>query len=470
MTLSQDIALVSQDFTDQITLVKTKQISADELAQAQSRVTQQLNPKLNAFIYQQDVNEETQFPSLDTPLAGVSVAVKDNIDVYGMATTAGLETRRFRYPSQHAFVSEKLRLAGAHFSGKLNMHEGALGATNHNSHFGHCYNPFDVELTPGGSSGGSASSVAACMAPIALGTDTMGSVRIPAAYCGLFGYKPSRGAVSNRGSVTCSHVMDTIGPLARSARDLSLLAHILIGYDALSAQSQPVQMAASLPVTPHLLVPENLSSLGVTDDIIEDFERNLSVFAELGCEIKTFDFAHFGASQVSPSDSGYNFGAARRAGLILCEADMRVEHASDWLEHKDLFSPYLRSLLSFIDNKSPMDVINAQLVLEHAVITARQLFSMGHYLLMPTTPQRAFSMNSVVPANQADLTSFANQAGLAAVTMPMQTQHKLPAGMQLVGPQGSDMQLLQLTEHWQQHSGYHYKIPNAINALLGINE
>ena len=137
---------------------------------------------------------------------GICVGVKDNIDVKGFATTAGMATRIGRQAKQDAFVINRLRQTGAQFIGKLNMHEGALGATNQNEHFGDCHNPHKHGYTPGGSSGGSAAAVASGMVGLSLGTDTMGSVRIPAAYCGIFGFKPSRGAVSNHGSVTCSRV------------------------------------------------------------------------------------------------------------------------------------------------------------------------------------------------------------------------------------------------------------------------
>ncbi|NMP30130.1 amidase [Thalassotalea sp. M1531] len=454
-----DLSLLSQDFTAQIELVSSGQLSLSELHTAQQQLIEQVNPKLNAFIHQP---ETAELSSSNGPLAGVSITVKDNIDVLGMPTTAGLETRRHFQPQQNAFVIEKFKLAGANISGKLNMHEGALGASNHNSHYGDCFNPYDFDLTSGGSSGGSGAAVASCMSPLALGTDTMGSVRIPASYCGVFGYKPSRGAVSNRGSVTCSRVMDNIGPLARSARDLTLAANIMLGFDPHSAESQPMHFSKHFPASARLLVPENLKELGVDQSIVEDFEKGLKVFEQMGFEINTFSFDDFGAS----AEQGYDFGAARRAGLIICEADMRVEHELDWQKNNAAFSPYLNSLLSYIDSKSPMDVMKAERVLEEAVVTARKLFSFGHYLLMPTTPQRAFSMSARVPPNQADLTSFANQAGLCAVSMPMKTERELPAGMQLVGPQGSDFQLLQLAEQWQQHAGYQYQVPTAIKALV----
>lgn len=445
--------LLSLDFTAQIQLVKSGQVSASEILSQQQALIAKLNPSLNAFISY----EKAAFPEQqDTPLAGLSIALKDNIDALGFFTTAGMATRMGRVPSEDAFVTHLLRQAGASFIGKLNMHEGALGATNYNSHFGNCHNPFQPGLTPGGSSGGSAVSVASGMASMSLGTDTMGSVRIPASYCGIFGFKPSRGAVSNRGTVTCSRIMDNIGPMARSVDDLILVMNIIAKHDGESAESCAYLWRNVTELTPGsvLLVPDNLSGLGINRDIIDDFNANLDIFRQIGCSIQTFCF------------TDYDFAAARRAGLLLCEADMRQEHKEDWQNNRDTFSDYMQAMLGFVDTKSPVDIMRAERVLENAVVFANRLFSQGDFLLMPTAPQRAFSFDEEVPVNQADLTSFSNQAGLAALSLPMQTKQPLPAGMQLVGPKASDFQLLHLARQWQRESGYRFQLPDYIRGQL----
>ena len=447
----QDTELLAKDLTEQLSLIANKTISVNELIALQLRATQLVNPKINAFISidQQITGREFQSGSL----AGINLAIKDNIDVDGFNTTAGLLVRKNQAAKQDAFVIEKLRQAGARFGGKLNMHEGALGASNHNSHYGDCFNPHDFQRTPGGSSGGSGAAVASGLASAALGTDTMGSVRIPASYCGVFGFKASRGAISNRGSVVCSQLMDNIGPMTRSARDLTLLFNLMNGVDIESADSQKIQFNHACSTTPVILVPDNLALLGVDASIVDDFERNIKVFETLGCKIESFTFDH-------------DFGAARRAGLILCEADMRVEHQKAWQEQPEHFSKYLAGLLAYIDTKTPMDVIRAQRVLDSAVIKARKLFETADFILMPTTPQSAFKMSEQVPANQADLTSFANQAGICALSMPMITSHQLPAGMQLLGKHGDDYRVLALAERWQQASGFSFELPAPITELF----
>ena len=466
-----DIDILQLDLNAQVALIKSKQLSAKELFSQQQALIKRINPKINAFIAVNNaeplenepltsntINNNSSDYALDEKVfAGISVAIKDNIDVLGFNSTAGLETRRTVAATSDAFVVKRLRTAGAIFSGKLNMHEGALGASNQNSHYGNCYNPHHLSLSPGGSSGGSGAAVASCMTALALGTDTMGSVRIPASYCGVFGFKPSRGAISNRGSVTCSRMMDTIGPIARSARDLTTALNIMAGYDLNDAQSQQVTFSQHLATNPIILVPDDLEALGVEADIIDDFNKNVQVFKSLGCQLHAFSIAD------------YNFAAARRAGLMLCEAEMRVEHEADWQAHLNLFSPYLQQLLSYIDTKSAMDVIKSERLLDQAVIKFRQLLVKGDFILLPTTPQRAFSFENVAPANQSDLTSLVNQAGGAAISIPMLTDNSLPVGLQIIGAHGSDFQLLALAEKWQQLTEFKYEMPRAVQTLINTN-
>ncbi|OFA29897.1 amidase [Glaciecola punicea] len=448
-----DLSLLELDLTAHISLVKSGKISASEIVAQQLAWIEKTNPAINAFI--SIAEGSTAFSqNQQSELAGLGVAIKDNIDVSGYATTAGMQTRVGRMATSDAFVAQKLRRAGASFLGKLNMHEGALGATNQNEYFGNCINPHKSGYTPGGSSGGSGAAVAAGMVSIALGTDTMGSVRIPASYCGVFGFKPTKGLVSNHGSVVCSRIMDNIGPIARSANDLMLCMSIISGYDRLNPLSDTSHSFANSQIQSPMvmMVPDDLSALGVARDIIEDFERNITVFKDLGYKINTFSFAD------------YNFAAARRAGLLICEADMRVEHAYDWANHRSKFSPYMQSMLSFIETKSPMDIMACERVLDQAEVFGRGLFENGGYLLLPTTPQRAFSFAEAVPSNQADLTNLANQAGLPAVSMPMLSDHELPAGIQIVGPKMSDKSLLQIAQRWQQVTQFKYQLSENIKS------
>ncbi|WP_448212054.1 amidase [Colwellia sp. MEBiC06753] len=452
-----DIDLLQLDLTAQIALVKNHEISYIELCQQQQQLIALMQPKLNCFIQSYDQYAE---PNLVTsPLAGLPIAVKDNIDVVGFNTTAGLGHLKQNSATSDAFIVKQLKASGATINGKLNMHEGALGATNHNPHFGDCHNPHQLGFTPGGSSGGSGAAVAACLTPVALGTDTMGSVRIPAAYNGIFGFKASPGAISNQGSITCSRLMDHIGPLARSARDLKLLFPLIAAFNRLDASSHQYQYSVPKP-SYRLLVPSNLAELGVEASIIKSFEQNIAAFTELGHQIEYTD-----------AFVDYDFAACRRAGLLLCEADMLVEHQHAWLNHREQFSDYLTAMFNFIETKSASDIMKAERLLDQAKLKARQIFASTNadMLLLPTTAQRAFSLTDKVPANQADLTSFANQAGLAAISIPMVEKIEdapLPAGMQIMAKAGDDIALLQLACDWQQASQYQFQLPKTVKQVV----
>lgn len=164
------------------------------------------------------------------PLDGAPIALKENIDVAGLPCTAGTEAFRQRIPDRDAAAYRRLRGAGAVLLGKLNMHEGAFGGSTDKKAYGRCINPLKVGFTAGGSSGGSGAAVAAGLCVAALGTDTMGSIRVPASYCGIFGFKPTNGAISTEGVIPLSFTLDTVGPMARCAIDIVAVTEILIPW------------------------------------------------------------------------------------------------------------------------------------------------------------------------------------------------------------------------------------------------
>ncbi|MFW5816746.1 MAG: amidase, partial [Wenzhouxiangella sp.] len=209
------------------------------------------NPRLNAFVrIEADgaraaaVESARRYAAGQArALEGLPIAIKDNLDLAGSPTTAGMLTRKHHLADSDAAVVRRLKAAGAIIVGKLHLTEAALGADGANPHFGNCQNPVKLGHSPGGSSSGSAAAVAAGLVPAALGTDTMGSVRIPAAYCGIWGFKPSFGLVSSAGSVAVSRRLDHVGPLTRSAEDLELLLSVMAGFDPDCPVSRPLQLA-----------------------------------------------------------------------------------------------------------------------------------------------------------------------------------------------------------------------------------
>ncbi|MBL8327905.1 MAG: amidase [Rubrivivax sp.] len=365
-------------------------------------------------------------------LDGVSLAVKDNIDVAGMPTTAGMATRRGRLATEDAFVVQRLRAAGLVILGKLNMHEAALGATNDNPHFGRCEHPQHQGFTPGGSSGGSACAVAAGLCALALGTDTMGSVRLPASYCGVLGLKGSYGVVSTRGSVACGYGLDHIGPLTRSLRDLRALWPLMAQHDGRCADARRV--TAHPPIAePRWLAPLDLRVLGVDESASHAFGNALQTLQARGDTVQRVDLAT------------YDFGRARRAGLLVVEADLLVEHAADWQGRRADFSPELERFMGRAERQPAAAYAAALRTLAQARVEVERWWSMGDVMLLPTTPQTAFAFGRPVPANQADLTSIANMAGVPAISLPLPVPAgALPIGLQAIAPEGHEATLLHL--------------------------
>ncbi|MGH8124641.1 MAG: amidase [Rhodanobacteraceae bacterium] len=372
-------------------------------------------------------------------LDGIPVAIKDNFDVAGYPTRAGLPSRGDHVARNDAHAIARLRAAGAVLLGKTNLDEGALGAATRNPHFGTTRNPFDSNRVAGGSSGGSAAAVAAGLAPVAIGSDTLGSVRIPASYCGVFALKPTHGEISTRGLVPAARRLDAVGILARSVGDLVVMLQVLAGYDADDPRSRRRRVALQPPDwnPAHLRcgVLPDLGGIGVERAVIEVFDAALARLArELG-ERQTLDF------------SDWPYPKMRRAGLLLMEAEMRHTFTTELADTAHPVSDDFRRMLDFAAHKSAADYVVADRVLDYAMLKARRVFSRVDVLVMPTTPQAAFAIDAPAPASQADLTAFASLSACPAVSIPMGTlPDGMPIGMQFVGAPGSDLRLLELAE------------------------
>lgn len=450
-----DIALLSQDLTTQIEFVINGDIAAPTLLESQIALIDTLNPHLNAFL---SIDESIIDLAIDArgPFYGLGVAVKDNLAVSDLPLTNGMAFNIDNYPNEDALVVSKLKEAGAGIVGKTNLQEGAFGADGVNHDFGNCQNPHQLGFCSGGSSSGSAAAVSACMTPVALGTDTMGSVRIPASYCGIFGFKPSRGAVSHSGLIACHSHFDSIGILSRSAEDLLLVFDVIAGYDETDPQSNQNQFSDVIENHPKIVVPDNLDCLNVEQSIIEDFSYNCELLKGIGWQLIECDF-----SQI-------NFADARKAGLLLCEKELLGHYGNNPADLHDDFPKFLMGMLQYAAGKSATDFEQAEKTVKAATDAMNALFGLGDFILLPTTPQRAFSFEQKSPVTQADLTCIANFAGLPAVNLPMYTKHNLPIGMQLIGKAGDDYKLLSLAERWQTDTHFEFTLPKEVQGLLKL--
>ncbi len=253
---ADDLAMMS--LAEVSELVRRKKVSPVELTRACLARVERLNPRLNAFITvtAEQALADARAAESDIakgrwrgPLHGIPIALKDLFDTAGVRTTAASAIFEDRVPSEDAEVVRRLRAAGAVVLGKLNMHEFAYGDSSAQSHFGPVRNPWDLNRVPGGSSGGSAAAVATGLCYAALGSDTGGSIRQPAAYCGIAGLKPTYGLVSTRGVVPLSWSLDHVGPMCRTVADVALTLQPIAGHDPLETSSlavSPPDYAAAL--------------------------------------------------------------------------------------------------------------------------------------------------------------------------------------------------------------------------------
>ncbi len=361
-------------------------------------VLKSANAALNAFV---DWDEGAA--AGEGMLADLTVGVKANIMVRGLPWTGGSAIFRDRIADRDAAVVAALRGAGAAILGTLNMEEAALGAKTDNPWFGATQNPHHIGYTPGGSSGGSAAAVAARLCDIALGTDTMGSIRIPAAYCGIYGFKPAHAAISQDGLEMTLPSLDTIGPLARDIDTLERVARVISDF---GEQDQFELMT--------------LADLGGVE-CAPDVARNFSI----ACDDAGVD------AQISLA---MPLSRLRFAGFIA---------ASKWLSaHLDgadrsQISPALAKLLQYGPRRLEEDWTADQRILNEGATALRDALGAKGILMLPTAPQTAFLHSEAAPANQADFTCLANVAGLPAISIPSGWgDNGMPIGVQLIGQPG----------------------------------
>lgn len=366
----------------------------------------------NAFI---DLDPDAR--SGEGPLSALTIGVKSNIAVKGLPWTAGMALFRQRIAAQDAEVVARLRAVGAKIVGTLNMEEAALGAKTDNPWFGATQNPHRPGYTPGGSSGGSGAAVAAGLCDAALGTDTMGSVRIPASYCGVYGFKPAQIAVSQAGLEVAESSLDVIGPLARDLDVLEQVSRVISTFGEGDGNAPETRGAGAV-----------LSDLGG----VECSADVLAVYAK-AC-------ARLGALQTAKLSQPLS--RIRFAGFIKTTRSMAAHFAD---ADPALLSPTLSKLMAYGMKRSQADWVEDQAVLAQAAAEASELVKRNSFLILPTAPQAAFPHSEAAPANQADFTCLANVANLPAITIPAGwSEDGMPIGVQLLGQTGHEAHLFAL--------------------------
>jgi aspartyl-tRNA(Asn)/glutamyl-tRNA(Gln) amidotransferase subunit A len=398
------------------------------------------NPRLNAYVRVDESGSRiaarlsTNRYESGAPLSaldGVPIGVKDNIAVTGLARPGAIAAYKNCVASADAAVVSRLRAAGAVITGMLNMDEAAFGTTTESPLYGRCQNPLRHDFTAGGSSGGSASAVASGLCLASLGTDTLGSVRIPASYCGLVGFKPSHGVVDVDGVMALSPTLDHVGVLARTVRDaaivFSAIADRRLGWEGNEALGPELQNGLILGV----LDTDDIAA----GDVATSFRQVVESLERAGVQVVAVD------------RTGIDFGQWRKAGLLIAEAEAALVHEEALARDPEGFSSSFRDAMAYARRQSALRMSKAYTAMEDARRWLAKEFTRCHAILSPTAPQKAFSFGVGAQPNQAEITTFANLAGVPALALPVADGGDLPMSVQLVGPFGSDDWLLALGRH-----------------------
>ncbi len=439
---------------DAADLVRRKKISPVELTSACLQRIERLNPVLNAFItvtaetamaQAREAELEIQRGRWRGSLHGIPVGLKDLIDTAGVKTTCASAVFADRVPTEDAEVVRRLKRAGAVLIGKQNMQEFAYGGTSVPSHYGAVHNPWDLQRVAGGSSGGSAAAVAAGLCFGALGSDTGGSIRQPAAFCGIAGLKPTYGRVSTRGVIPLSWSLDHIGPMCRTVGDVALLLEAIAGYDPLEPTSVdwPTARFAISPSSRSKAVRAGLVHQPFFGQLDPDIEATVSaaimVVRTIAAEVRDVELP-VGPPQAIVGPEAYTF------------------HAPYLAKAPDQYQAWTRERLKQAASISTAAYIEARRDLELARRSINEVFKTIDVLVTPTTPIPPPTIEESVridppPGGEVSLrnTRPFNAFGLPAISIPCGvTRAGLPVGLQIAGPRFGEDKVLAFAHAFEQ--------------------
>ena len=455
-------------------LLHSKEISSVDLTKFYLDRVDQYQEKINCYIticpelaLQQAHNADQRIQNGDAQLlTGIPFAHKDIFCAQGVKTTCASKMLENFIAPYNATVTEKLNLAGAVMLGKTNMDEFAMGSSNEHSFFGPCKNPYNLDLTPGGSSGGSASAVGANLAVFATGTDTGGSIRQPAAFCNLVGLKPTYGRVSRYGMIAFASSFDQAGPLTKNVEDAAIVLDAITGHcakDSTSVTSSATQahskLKAPLPQKFKVAVVKQFYER-LESAIQAKFDKIISMIESLGGNIEFIDLPMIDAMIpsyyiIAPAEASsnlarydgvrYGYRAKEYSNLKEMYINTRTEGFGDEVKRRILTGTYVLSSGYYDAYYNKAQKIRA-LIKEHF----EKLFETYQFVLTPTTLEQPFKLKShdqdPTAMYYSDLcTVSANLAGLPAVSLPAIEHQNLPFGIQFIAPAFHEEQLLQFS-------------------------
>ena len=476
---------------EQATLLASGEITSADLTEQYLQRIEQYNKRLNAYLAvdaegarrsAEDADKARQ-GGMAGPLTGIPIAHKDIFCTTDMPTTCGSRMLEKFVSPYNATVVDKLKAAGVVTLGKANMDEFAMGSSNENSYFGPVANPWQQDRVPGGSSGGSAAIVAARLASAATGTDTGGSIRQPAAYCGITGIKPTYGRVSRYGMIAFASSLDQAGPMAQTAEDCALLLQAMAGHDRRDSTSSPLAVpdfSAELNNDLKGLrigVPEEYFTAGLDSEVGDRVNAALAALEGAGAILKRISLPNQGLCIPA-----YYIIAPAEASSNLSRFDgVRFGHRCD--NPQDIDDLYTRSRGEGFGPEVKRRILIGAYALSAGYYDAyykkaqqvRQLvsddfaraFANVDVIAGPTTPTTAFARgaksNDPVAMYLNDLfTVSANLSGLPALSAPCGFADALPVGLQLCAPANQEARLLNVAHRYQGMSDWHRQLPPSI--------
>jgi aspartyl-tRNA(Asn)/glutamyl-tRNA(Gln) amidotransferase subunit A len=463
--LAQRVDPVELTLDEASRLIRARMLSPVELVRAYLARIEQIEPRVNAYITVTAALALEQAERLEAelddgrwrgPLHGIPIALKDNIDTAGILTTAASAVLASRVPVENAEVYRRLREAGAVLLGKLNMHEFAYGGTSAITHFGPVHNPWNLDHIPGGSSGGSAAAVAAGLCCAALGTDTLASIRMPAAYCGIVGLKATHGLASIRGIIPVSESLDHVGPMCRTVGDCALLLQVMAGYDALD----PVSIRADLPdYASALYLNTGGLRLGVPrQPFYERLDPDIAAAVDAALEV---------LGDLTAGARDVTLPPVPDFAVILAEGYAYHEQYLADAANRELYDPVTLERLQAAGRVPAATYINVRRELELVRAAISQVFADVDLLVTPTTarlPEPIESAQNPAQASGAEPsvrnTAPFNLYGIPSISIPCGFSGAgLPIGLQISGPRLGEVPMLALAHAYEQATEWHKQRP-----------
>ena len=458
-----------------VQLIKNKEISVSEFVSLFVERSKIINNKINSLITicEDEAMERAKYIDenfndfKDKELVGVPISIKDAINTKDILTTAGSKILNNFIPPKNAFVVDKLLHEGAIITSKSNCDEFAMGSSNETSQYGPCLNPWNITKVPGGSSGGSAASVASSQNLLSIGSDTGGSIRQPASLCGVVGLKPTYGTVSRNGLIAFGSSLDQVGPFSKNVEDCELLYNTIKGYDKddLTSLKNFTEIEKKGVNELKIGICDELTGEGISDDVKMHFENSINELKNLGAKVENVSVPYIKESLpvyylTAPSEASSNLN--RYDGIKYGFSDNK--HQSSWEVIKNTRSNFgeevkRRILLgTFALSSGYYDEYygKAQKVRGMIVHSFKEVFKEYDILISPTSPITAFDIGAMIDdpltMYQNDICTMpANIAGIPAISIPCGVSDGLPVGFQIMGPHFSDLKIINIAKEFEKH-------------------